>query len=199
MKQELKSYVNELQEAAGKSDFDALGKIASLIMDTKKSGARIYSAGNGGSASTASHIANDLVKGCRVGGNPGFEAFSLSDTVPVITCLANDFSYEEVYSIQLETYGRPGDLLLVFSGSGNSENIVRAVETAKKMGMVTIGFLGRDGGRLKALCDVFIIAPTDSMEQIEDIHLSYEHAIVNTLSRMLPLQSAQGMQGGGAK
>ena len=188
MEEKLKSYVNELQEAVGKSDFTTLNKIAELILETKKNGARIYSVGNGGSAATASHIANDLVKGCRVGNQAGFEAFSLSDTVPVVTCLANDYSYEEVYSIQLETYGKAGDLLIAFSGSGNSPNIIKAVEAAKEIGMVTIGFLGRNGGKLKSLCDISIIAPTNSMEQIEDIHLSYEHAIVNALGQTLRMQ-----------
>lgn len=188
MEQKLKSYVNDLQEAVGKSDFATLNKIAELILETKKNGARIYSVGNGGSAATASHIANDLVKGCRVGNQAGFEAFSLCDSTPVVTCLANDYSYEEVYSIQLETYGKAGDLLLAFSGSGNSPNIVKAVEAAKKIGMVTIGFLGRNGGKVKGLCDISIIAPTDSMEQIEDIHLSYEHAIVNALGQALRMQ-----------
>lgn len=188
MKQELEMYVSELQKAVGKSDFDTLSKIAEMIFATRKAGTKIYSAGNGGSAATASHIANDLLKGCRVDEQIGFRAFSLSDTVPVITCLGNDYSYDEVYSIQLETYGQPGDLLIVFSGSGNSENIVRAVKKAKSLGMKSIGFLGRDGGKLKDLCDIYILAPTNSMEQIEDIHLSYEHAIVSVLSQKLRAQ-----------
>lgn len=188
MEQELKTYVSKLQEAVGKSDFATLNKIAELILETKENGARIYSVGNGGSAATASHIANDLVKGCRVGEQTGFAAFSLSDAVPVITCLANDYNYEDVYSIQLETYGKPGDLLIVFSGSGNSVNIIKAVEAARRVDMVTIGFLGRDGGKLKGLCDISVIAPTDSMEQIEDMHLSYEHAIVSALGQTLRMQ-----------
>lgn len=182
---ELKAYIKNLSDAVNKSDFATLSTIADMIMETKKTGAKIYSAGNGGSAATASHIANDLLKGCRVGNQIGFKAISLSDTVPVITCLGNDYSYDEVYSIQIDTNGQQGDLLIVFSGSGNSENIVRAVESAKKIGMKTIGFLGRDGGKLKNICDIYIIAPTNSMEQIEDIHLSYEHALVSTLSNKL--------------
>jgi len=185
MKNALKDYVYELAKSVCQSDFDTLNKIAELILETKKTHAHIYTAGNGGSAATASHVTNDLIKGCRVGDNTGFAASSLNDSVPVITCLANDFSYEDVFSIQLETNARKGDLLLVFSGSGNSPNIINAVKAAKKIGMTVIGFSGRDGGQLNGICDVLIIAPTDSMEQIEDMHLIYEHALVSVLHQTL--------------
>ncbi len=185
MKTYLNNYINEVASNVCKSDIEILGKIAEFIINTKKTNSRIFTAGNGGSAATASHITNDLLKGCRVGSNTGFAAFSLNDSVPIITCLANDFSYDEVYSIQLETYGQKGDLLIVFSGSGNSRNIVNAVKKAKEMGIVTVGFTGRDGGELKHLCDMLIIAPTKSMEQIEDIHMIYEHALVSYIQEAL--------------
>lgn len=181
MKQELQNYVNEMSSSVRESDFEVLNKIGQLILDTQRCGTTIYTAGNGGSAATADHIANDLLKGCRVGENTGFSAISLCSCLPVVTCLANDFSYEDVFAIQLETHGRKGDLFIVFSGSGNSPNILKGVETARRLGMTTIGFTGRDGGKLKELCDLLIIAPTNSMEQIEDMHLIYEHALVSVL------------------
>ena len=93
-------------------------------------------------------------EGCRVDGREGFRACCLNDPNAVVTCLSNDFSYEDVFAIQLRTLARRGDLLIVFSGSGNSPNILRACETAREMGMTVIGFGGRDGGKMKALCHI---------------------------------------------
>lgn len=185
MKNFINEYINEVANNVCKSDMDILGKIAEVILNTKKTNSRIFTAGNGGSAATASHITNDLLKGCRVGSNTGFAAHSLNDSIPIVTCLANDFCYDDVYSIQLETYGQEDDLLIVFSGSGNSNNIVNVVKKAKEMGIVTVGFTGRDGGKLKDLCDIILIAPTNSMEQLEDMHMMYEHALVSTLHEAL--------------
>lgn len=181
MREQLQGYAKEVAENVVCTDFNILSEIAAVVIATKKSNSRIFIAGNGGSAATASHMANDLIKGCRVHNREGFKAICLNDPSPVVTCLANDFSYEEIYSIQLRTLAEKGDLLIVFSGSGNSPNIVSAVETANEMGLKTIGFSGRDGGKLKGLCSLLLIAPTDSMEQLEDMHMLYEHALVSVM------------------
>ena len=187
--QELIDYVTDCAVNVQKTDFSILAQIADAIFDaypitddnaTNKR-KRIFVAGNGGSSATASHMVNDLVKGCRVFDLPGFDAMCLSDSSAVVTCLANDFSYDDIYKIMLETYASAGDLLIVFSGSGNSPNIIKACEYAKKTGMYVIGFGGRDGGKMKPLCDICLIAPTDSMEALEDMHLIYEHALVTVL------------------
>lgn len=182
----LTEYAGQVASNVVRTDFHALARIVGLILETKKTGARIYTAGNGGSAATASHMCNDLLKGARVLGRDGFRAVCLNDSTPIVTCLANDFSYEDIYAIQLKTYASPGDLFVVFSGSGNSPNIVRGLIAAKEMGLTTIGFGGRDGGRMKQYCDEIVIAPTDSMEQLEDMHMLYEHAIVSLMQRTLP-------------
>jgi len=161
-----------------KTDFGKLAEIGELLLKAKAEGRTVFLIGNGGSAATASHVTNDLVKGCRVGDTPGFRAFCLSDSNALVTCLANDFSYEEIYSILLRTYAKKGDLVLAFSGSGNSPNILHALKTAKDMELTTVGFGGRDGGKMKALCSVILIAPTDSMEMLEDMHLIYFHDLV---------------------
>lgn len=171
-------YANEVCEALGRTDFAALRDIAKAILATKETGNTIFTAGNGGSAATASHMINDLMKGCRVEGREGFRAICLNDPNAVVTCLANDFSYAEVYEIVLRTLARPGDLLIVFSGSGNSANIVRACAVAREKGMKVIGMGGRDGGSMKPLCDICLLAPTYSMEQLEDLHMFYVHALV---------------------
>ncbi len=178
MKNTLECYTKECTESVLKTDFAALSEIAKVIIDTKKTGAKIFTAGNGGSAATASHICNDLAKGCRVYDRVGFKAECLADSTAVVTCLANDFSYDEIFEIMLETKAKEGDVLLMFSGSGNSPNVVRAAEKAQQMGVTTIGFLGRDGGKLKGFCDYYVIAPTDSMEMLEDMHMLYVHALV---------------------
>ena len=126
------------------------------------------------------------MKGARVYGREGFRAVCLSDSSPIVTCLANDFAYEDIYAIQLRTYAEPGDLLIVFSGSGNSPNIVKGLQTAREIGLTTIGFGGRDGGKMKEFCDEILIAPTNSMEQLEDMHMLYEHAIVSLMQQVLP-------------
>jgi D-sedoheptulose 7-phosphate isomerase len=155
------------------------------LVRVKTDGKTVYTAGNGGSAATASHMCNDLLKGCRVNDREGFRAVCLADSNAIVTCLANDFSYEDIFSIQLKTCAVEGDVLVVFSGSGNSPNIISVLKTAREMGVFTIGFSGRDGGRMKDLCDLLIIAPTDSMEQIEDMHLLYEHAMICSIKQRL--------------
>ena len=180
-----KTYAGEVCEALMKTDFDLLEKIANRILTTKTAGNTIFTAGNGGSASTASHIINDLTKGCRLNQREGIRTVCLNDSSVLVTCLANDYSYEDIYAILLKTLANPGDVLIVFSGSGNSPNIVRACEMAREMGVFVIGFGGRDGGRMKPLCDICLLAPTNSMEQLEDLHVVYFHSLVCALKKKL--------------
>jgi D-sedoheptulose 7-phosphate isomerase len=185
MEKKLSEYLGRIADALRACDDGLLGEIARCIIDTKKTNARIFTAGNGGSAATASHFCNDLVKGCRVDDQIGFKAQALNDPMPIVTCLANDYGYDEVFTVQLQTYAQPGDLFIVFSGSGNSPNIVKAAEFAKANGLYIIGFGGRDGGKMKSLCDICFIAPTWSMEELEDLHLCYCHALVSCIREEL--------------
>ena len=178
LQQALTTYAADTGTRLMKTDFARLAEIGELLLKTKSEGRTVFLMGNGGSAATASHVTNDLVKGCRAGDTPGFRAFCLSDSNALVTCLANDFSYEEIYTILLRTYAKKGDVVMAFSGSGNSPNILHALATAREMGMTTVGFGGRDGGKMKALCDLLLIAPTDSMEMLEDMHLVYFHDLV---------------------
>ena len=181
----IKDYLERIAETLKQVDEAPLLEIARHIIDTKKEGAAIFTAGNGGSAATASHFCNDLIKGCRVENRTGFKAMCLCDPMPVLTCLSNDFSYEEALTVQLQTHARPGDVLIVFSGSGNSPNILHTAKFARSMGMYVIGIGGRDGGKMKDLCDISAIAPTWSMEELEDIHLCYCHALVTYIREEL--------------
>jgi len=182
---DLRQYASEVRSGISNTDWNALALIVSAFLDAKKRGAKLFVAGNGGSLATASHMANDFIKGCRAHNRTAFDIECLGDANAVLTCLANDFSFEDVFSIPLRTKGRCGDIFVCYSGSGNSANLLRAAETARDMGIQTIGFLGRDGGKLKDLCDLYIIAPSDSMEQIEDFHMMYEHNMVCAIRSVL--------------
>jgi len=184
-KTKLRDYVADVAQRVANSDFDALAAIVQRLLQAKSDGKTVYTVGNGGSAATASHTCNDLLKGCRVDDNAGFKAICLSDSNAIVTCLANDFSYEDVFSIQLKTFAEKGDVLIAFSGSGNSPNIISALRAAREIGVDAIGFSGRDGGRMKDLCDLLVIAPSDSMEQIEDMHMIYEHAMACSIKDIL--------------
>jgi len=181
----LADYIADVAQRMVNSDFEALAAIVQRLLQAKKDGKTIYTVGNGGSAATASHLCNDLVKGCCVDDHEGFRAVCLVDSNPIITCLANDFSYDAIFSIQLKTFATEGDVLIAFSGSGNSENIISVLKTAREMGVFTIGFSGRDGGMMKHLTDLLLIAPTNSMEQIEDMHLIYTHAMICSIKQLL--------------
>jgi len=181
----IEQYATDVLSAAKKSDWQALSRIARALLEAKKRRARIFTAGNGGSLATASHMANDFTKGCRAHNRAGFDIECLGDSNAVMTCLANDFSYDEIFSIPLQTKGKAGDVLVYFSGSGNSPNLIEAAKIAREMGIITVGFLGRDGGILKDLSDFYIIAPSDSMEQIEDMHMMYEHNMVCAIRSIL--------------
>lgn len=190
MREEIEGYAADLAARMMKSDMAALERVAERLLETKRTGHAVFLLGNGGSAATASHVTNDLLKGCRKGAEPGFKAICLNDSSTLLTCLANDYSYEDVYAILLETYATAGDVLIVFSGSGNSPNVLRAAEKARALGVTVIGFGGRDGGKMKPLCDIAVIAPTDSMEMLEDFHLVYCHDLACALQKELGCHAA---------
>ena len=190
MREEIEGYAADLAARMMKSDMAALERVAERLMEAKRTGRAVFLLGNGGSAATASHVTNDLLKGCRKGNEPGFKAICLNDSSTLLTCLANDYAYEDVYAILLETYATAGDVLIVFSGSGNSPNVLRAAEKARALGVTVIGFGGRDGGKMKPLCDIAVIAPTDSMEMLEDFHLFYCHDLACALQKELGCHAA---------
>jgi D-sedoheptulose 7-phosphate isomerase len=146
-------YLGDLQRLLDQIDPDALGRAVEHLRRAREQGATIYLAGNGGSAATATHLANDLGKATRRSGRRPIRVMCLSDNVSWLTALANDEGYEWVFAGQLENFANPGDVLIVISASGNSPNLVRAVELARDRGLVTVGVLGFDGGRLQGMVD----------------------------------------------
>jgi len=169
-------------------DLDAIERIVQRLSAARDIGAMIYLAGNGGSAATASHWVNDLGKATKVSGCVPMRVLSLSDNISWLTALANDEGYERVFSGQLENFAQPGDVLVVISASGNSPNLLRAVELAKTRGLTTIGFLGFDGGALKDMVDEFLWLPTAKGEYglVEAGHAMLCHILTICLAEDRP-------------
>ncbi len=156
-----------------------------LILDTGRQGKRIYILGNGGSAATASHMANDLCKQAAVAGVPPLRAMAMTDNVPLITAWSNDYDYDSAFAGPLRNHLEPGDLLIAISTSGRSVNVLRAVDLARETGARSIGLTGRDGGDLAARVDCCIHAPSDDVAQLEDAHLVVNHSITTGIRARL--------------
>lgn len=161
----------------------AIGKLLRAYEDRKS----VFIFGNGGSAALASHFACDLGKGAVIGndGNNRFRVMALTDNVPLMTAWANDTSYERVFAEQLKNFVAPGDLAFAISGSGNSPNVLRALEIARDARATTIGLAGFEGGKMKSLCDICVILPSDNMQIIEDFHLSVTHAVFSVIRQRI--------------
>lgn len=143
--------------------------------------AGVFLVGNGGSAANANHFAADLIYGANVGGKGSFRVHALSANPSVLTCLGNDTGFENVFVKQLEALADSGDLLVVFSGSGNSPNILRLLEAARRLKVRSISFLGFDGGKAKALSDLALHFPVHDMQAAEDLHMIAAHLLLKNL------------------
>jgi len=187
MKQ-ITGYLNDLQTALAALDPAAIEAVRALVAEARSQGQQIFLCGNGGSAATASHMTNDLGKGASYGRDAAqrFRVICLADNVPWMTALANDVSYESIFAEQLENLGQAGDLLIAISGSGNSENVLRAVAVAGRKGMKSVGLTGFDGGRLATEADVAIVAASHHMGRVEDIHTIILHVICYYFMEEMP-------------
>jgi D-sedoheptulose 7-phosphate isomerase len=145
----------------------------------------VYLFGNGGSAALASHAACDLGKGTMTPGRAPFRAISLCDNVPLMTAWANDSSYENIFAAQLRPLIQPQDVAFAISGSGSSPNVLNALGLARDAGAVNIGLAGCNGGKMKPLCDLCVIVPSQQMQEIEDSHVCIMHAVFFAFSRRL--------------
>ena len=158
----------------------AVQRIVPEFLRARREGRTIFFLGNGGSASTASHFVVDIAKG-TMGRTPEdgrrYRCLALNDNMPTITAWANDFDYHVGFAEQLRTLGGPGDVVVAISGSGNSPNVLKAVEVARQGRMFTIGLTGMGGGKLKSMVDVPLVVPSGSMQHTEDVHLSICHLL----------------------
>ncbi len=152
-----------------------------LVREKFEQGKKIFTCGNGGSASTASHYITDWAKMVNLATGKRFRGFSLCDNVGLITAYANDISYDEVFAGQLKAMMDEGDLLVAVSGSGNSPNVLRAVEYANSIGADTLAVVGYDGGKLMPMCTAAVWVPSFDMQLCEDVHLMFGHMVMKTL------------------
>jgi D-sedoheptulose 7-phosphate isomerase len=158
-----------------------IADVIDVLQQARTEGNQVFILGNGGSASTASHFACDLAKNTRQEGLPHFRVIGLTDNMAMFSALANDGGYENVFSEQLASLVRPGDIVIAISASGNSKNVINAAETAHRYEATVIGFTGFDGGRLAQLANINIQVNSNIIEHVEDIHLMLEHLIVSSI------------------
>ena len=182
-REDFADYSRRLQAALAAADYGPVETLTHALHACWVAGNSVYLCGNGGSAGNAIHLANDLVYGVGGGKTPGMRAQALPANSAVLTCLANDIDYSEIYAVQVRTFCKPGDLLIVLSGSGNSPNIVKAVEAANEIGVQSFGILGYSGGKAKALVGTPIHFAVDDMQIAEDLQLVVGHMIMQWLSR----------------
>jgi len=170
-------YKTELLKALDTVDLGRVNQAIDLFKDARAQGRHIFVCGNGGSASTASHFACDIVKGASYNRGQRFRIMALTDQLATITAYANDVSYDSVFVEQLRNFAQQGDLVMGISGSGNSPNVIRALEYANSIGCRTIALTGRDGGKLAPLAQLSIGVAAPHMGRIEDAHMVVCHMI----------------------
>jgi D-sedoheptulose 7-phosphate isomerase len=178
---DIRHYFSAVQDLLNDLPFEAVDRVVDVLYNANRDGRTIYICGNGGSAATATHFGCDLAKRPNVPGQPRYRVISLTDNVSLMTALSNDISYDAVFAEQLLPLVRAGDVVIGISGSGNSRNVLNAMQVASDASAITVGFCGYDGGRLKSMVDVPVHVPSDVMAMVEDVHLMLEHAICERL------------------
>jgi D-sedoheptulose 7-phosphate isomerase len=192
----LNEYVQALTGLLEASFVSSMNRVLTILNAARTQGATIYIAGNGGSASTASHWVNDLGKATRSKDKPPVRVMSLNDNVSWLTALANDEGYDRVFAGQLENFARPGDVLLLISASGNSPNLLRAAELAKARGVHTVALLGFDGGALRAIVEECLLIPSKkgAYGLVESGHSMLCHVLTTCLSELPVTQPTRPVQ-----
>jgi D-sedoheptulose 7-phosphate isomerase len=185
-------YFEELKETLEEISLKKVEKVLEIIYEAYREGKQVFIMGNGGSAATASHFACDLSKGTIVEGKSRFKVISLNDNMPLITALSNDFGYERVFIEQLMNLISEKDVVIGITASGNSENILQAVDYARGKRAITVGFIGFGGGKLKEMVDEHITVSSMSYEQVENIHLILSHAIAKYFRERFERELSEG-------
>lgn len=175
------NYITLLQQTIDQLPREEIVRVIDLLYSARFSGRQIFIMGNGGSASTASHFVCDLSKNTRREGWPHYKVIGLSDNMAVFSAYANDEGYENVFCEQLANLLMPDDIVIAISASGNSKNVLNAIQYAKNQNAFTIGFTGFDGGTLASLVDINLHIKSNIIEHVEDLHLVLEHMIIKSL------------------
>ena len=181
-----KKYIDYVSFVLKNIDTEEIRIFVKTLLDARSKNATIFFVGNGGSAATASHFANDLAIGCS-GYKDSFRAISLNDNVPVLTAIGNDFGYDEIFVRQLRVHGKQGDVIVGISASGNSQNLINTFKYAKSVGIKTVALTAFDGGLMKSLADEGIHIPTELKEYgpAEDAHMVLDHLVSSYLMRYI--------------
>jgi len=181
-----REYLAYVADLLNRLDVDAIARFVQTLEAARERGSTIFLIGNGGSAATASHMANDIGLDVfkKTAGVRAFRVLALTDSVPMLTAIANDEGYENVFLHQLRIHYRPGDLLVAISASGNSPNVNIAAEWVSRQGGAVLGLVGFDGGKLKGLCDVavHVETPKGAYGPVEDVHMVMDHLVTRCLS-----------------
>ena len=191
-------YVDELKNVLDALPLADIQRAADIIYSAYRQDRTIFTFGNGGSAALASHVAADLGKATHVPGPPALangkriKVLSLTDNVPMLTAWGNDSSYENVFASQMENFVGEHDVAFGISGSGNSPNVLRALEMARRVGAVTVGFTGCGGGKMKPLLDCAIVVPSNKMQLVEDAHLIASHLLLVDLRERFGARAQAG-------
>lgn len=185
------NYLVELEAMVRAISRAEVHAVAQALLENWREGRQVFILGNGGSAATASHMANDLNKFTVVEGQPRFRAMALTDNVPLLTAIGNDISYADVFVEPLRNWLRPGDLVIGISASGNSPNVLKAVTYARAQGARTVGFCGQPGGQLAQLVDLKVIIPSPHIGPQEDGHMILDHVLTLALRDTIRAGSLQ--------
>lgn len=181
MQNDCRDYLSRLQSVLAATDLAGVEALGHALLDCWRNGRQLFICGNGGSAGNAIHLANDFLYGVSKKLGSGLRATALPANSAVVTCLANDTGYDQIFSAQLAVLANPGDVLLVLSGSGNSPNIVHVLERAREIGVRSFAVLGYSGGKAKQLADVSLHFAIDDMQISEDIQVIVGHMLMQWL------------------
>lgn len=182
---EITAYIEHEINTIRSLDVEAINEALNVLLETFENGNTVFVFGNGGSSATASHFQNDFNKGVSEHTEKKFNFLCLNDNLATLMAVANDIGFEEVFRFQLQGHIKPGDVIMAISGSGNSKNVINAVEYAKEQGCKIIGLTGYGGGKLKQLSDVSLHAPVNSMQITEDIHMIFDHLMMSVFYKTL--------------
>jgi D-sedoheptulose 7-phosphate isomerase len=183
--QKIDAYLKKLNHTIEHLNQKDISEVLNILADAYQTGKKIIIFGNGGSASTASHLASDFNKGVSLGKSKRFKVISLCDNIPTIMAISNDQSYDDIFLIQIQNFLEPQDVVIGISGSGNSINVLKAIEYANQQGATTIGFTGYNGGKLKEVANHSLDANIDDMQISEDIHMIFNHMMMQILCEVL--------------
>ncbi|MCE5200059.1 MAG: SIS domain-containing protein [Armatimonadota bacterium] len=179
----ISSYLGLVGKAILELPEESIQEVIDILKKAHAEGRQVFLLGNGGSAMTASHIAGDFQKGLKESTGKKFKAMAVTDNVAIMTAWANDTDYENIFAQQLDSLLEPEDVVIAISGSGNSPNVIKAVEKANEMGAITVGWAGYAGGRLAQVAQKSIVVNSDNMQRIEDVHMILGHLVFSCLMK----------------